>query len=115
MRLKLILVGLHCPMKYYFPTLAHWPLYEHKKSRIRETPTLSTDAASRTNTNLKRLRDLPSRKNLVKKIWGESIFFFGGGQPQSLHFFKLIFDKFLTGISAFCTVLQDMEHFLAEK
>jgi hypothetical protein len=26
------------------------------KSRIRETPTLSTDAASRTNTNLKRKR-----------------------------------------------------------
>ena len=26
-----------------------------KKSRIRETPTLSTDADSRTNTNLKRL------------------------------------------------------------
>ena len=32
------------------------------KSRIRETPTLSTDADSRTNTNLKRLRDL-SKKN----------------------------------------------------
>ena len=29
-----------------------------KKPRIRETPTLSTDADSRTNTNLKRLRDL---------------------------------------------------------
>ena len=29
-----------------------------KKSRIRETPTLSTDADSRTDTNLKRLRDL---------------------------------------------------------
>ena len=29
-----------------------------KKSRIRETPTLSTDADSRTNTNLKRFRDL---------------------------------------------------------
>ena len=29
-----------------------------KKSRIRETPTLSTDAESRTDTNLKRLRDL---------------------------------------------------------
>ena len=28
-----------------------------KKSRIRETPTLSTNADSRTNTNLKRLRD----------------------------------------------------------
>ena len=32
-----------------------------KKSRIRETPTLSTDADSRTDTNLKRLRDLPIR------------------------------------------------------
>ena len=29
-----------------------------EKSRIRETPTLSTDADSRTDTNLKRLRDL---------------------------------------------------------
>ena len=29
----------------------------NKKSRIRETPTLSTDADSRTNTNLKRLVD----------------------------------------------------------
>ena len=29
-----------------------------KKSRIRETPTLSSDADSRTDTNLKRLRDL---------------------------------------------------------
>ena len=28
-----------------------------EKSRIRETPTLSTDADSRTNTNLKRLVD----------------------------------------------------------
>ena len=30
----------------------------NKKSRIRETPTLSTDADRRTDTNLKRLRDL---------------------------------------------------------
>ena len=29
-----------------------------KKSRIRETPTLSTDADNRTDTNLKRLHDL---------------------------------------------------------
>ena len=29
-----------------------------KKSRIRETPTLSTNMDSRTNTNLERLRDL---------------------------------------------------------
>ena len=29
-----------------------------KKSRIQETPTLSTDADSRTNTHLKRLNDL---------------------------------------------------------
>ena len=32
--------------------------FNKKKSRIRETPTLSTDADSRTDTNLKRLRDL---------------------------------------------------------
>ena len=35
-----------------------------KKSRIRETPTLSTDADSRTNTNLKRLHDLSKKKKL---------------------------------------------------
>ena len=33
-----------------------------KKSRIRETPTLSTNADCRTNTNLKRLRDLSKKK-----------------------------------------------------
>ena len=33
-----------------------------KKSRIRETPTLSTDADIRTNTNLKRLHDLSLKK-----------------------------------------------------
>ena len=32
-------------------------MFLEKKSRIRETPTLSTDADSRTDTNLKRLRD----------------------------------------------------------
>ena len=38
-----------------------------KKSRIRETPTLSTDADSRTDTNLKRLRDLNFKKREKKK------------------------------------------------
>ena len=38
---------------------------DFKKSRIRETPTLSTDADSGTNTNLKRKRDL-SKKELKK-------------------------------------------------
>ena len=33
-------------------------IYFNKKSRIREISTLSTDADSRTDTNLKRLRDL---------------------------------------------------------
>ena len=37
-----------------------------KKSRIRETPTLSTDADSRTDTNLKRLSDLSLKKNKKK-------------------------------------------------
>ena len=37
-----------------------------KKSRIRETPTLSTDADSRTDTNLKRLHELSVKK--IKKI-----------------------------------------------
>ena len=40
---------------------------KHKKSRIRETPTLSTDADSRTDTNLKRLRD-SSKKNKKKVL-----------------------------------------------
>ena len=48
-------------------------ILKKKKSRIRETPTLSTDADSRTITNLKRLRNLSKKKkNGVRKIWGES-------------------------------------------
>ena len=38
-----------------------------KKSRIRETPTLLTDADSRTDTILERLRDLPIRTE--KRTW----------------------------------------------
>ena len=38
----------------------------NKKSRIRETPTLSTDADSRTDTNLKRLRNLSLTKKIKK-------------------------------------------------
>ena len=37
-------------------------IFNMEKSRIRETPTLSTDADSRTDTNLKRLRDLSLKK-----------------------------------------------------
>ena len=37
-----------------------------EKFRIRETPTLSTDADSRTDTNLKRLRDLSLKKKIKK-------------------------------------------------
>ena len=39
----------------------------HKKSRIRETPTLSTDADSRTDTILERLRHLPIHTE--KRTW----------------------------------------------
>ena len=39
-----------------------------EKSRIRETPTLSTDADSRTDTNLKRLRDLSLKKKMRKCV-----------------------------------------------
>ena len=39
-----------------------------KSSRIRETKNLSTDADSRTGTNLKRLRDLSLTKKKIKKI-----------------------------------------------
>ena len=38
-----------------------------KKSRIRETPTLSTDADRRTDTNLKRLRNFSPKKKKKKK------------------------------------------------
>ena len=64
---------------------------QKKKSRIRETPTLSTDAASRTDTNLKRLRDLSSKKILIKKIWGVNFYFFGGGG---------VFPPFFSSLSA---------------
>ena len=38
-----------------------------KKSHIRETPTLSTDADRRTDTNLKRLRDLSKKKKMKEE------------------------------------------------
>ena len=38
-----------------------------EKSRIRETPTLSTNADSRTDTILEKLRDLPIRTE--KRTW----------------------------------------------
>ena len=40
---------------------------DNKKSRIRETPTLSIDADSRTDTILERLRNLPIRTE--KRTW----------------------------------------------
>ena len=42
-------------------------LLSSKKSRIRETPTLSTAVDSKTDTNLKRLRNL-SKKKCCQKI-----------------------------------------------
>ena len=39
-----------------------------KKSRIRETKNLSTDADSRTDTILERLQDLSKKKKTKKKI-----------------------------------------------
>ena len=46
---------------------------------IRETPTLSTDADSRTNTSLKKFHDLSfKKKNCGQKYLGEAKFFFGG-------------------------------------
>ena len=41
----------------------------NKKSRIRETPTLSTDADSRTDTNLKRKQDLSKKNNKNKNVF----------------------------------------------
>ena len=43
--------------------LGHFGGWHYKKSRIRETKNLSTDADSRTDTVLERLRDL-SKKNI---------------------------------------------------
>ena len=45
-----------------------------KKSRIRETPTLSTNADRRTDTNLKRLRDSSKKIKKFKKMTGCVIF-----------------------------------------
>ena len=44
-----------CYLKYFINNQRK--LMFKQKSRMRETPTLSTDADSRTDTNLKRLRD----------------------------------------------------------
>ena len=41
----------------------------NKKSRIWETPNLSTDADSRTNTILERLRDLSQKKKEKNERW----------------------------------------------
>ena len=43
-------------------------MIEEKKSCIRETPNLSTDADSRTDTNMKRLCDLSIKKKCGQKI-----------------------------------------------
>ena len=65
-----------------------WNLYKWKeKSRIRETPSLSTDADSRTDTNLKRKRDLTKKMGMfgdlfkTKKRVGEGGWG-GGGVDQ---------------------------------
>ena len=42
--------------------------FNQEKSHIRETPTLLTDADSRTDTNLERLRDLPIRTKKVDLV-----------------------------------------------
>ena len=49
-----------------------------QKSRIRETLTLSTDADSRTDKNLKRLCDSSIKKNCSQKHLGGVQNFFGG-------------------------------------
>ena len=55
-----------------------------RKSRIGETPTLLTDAHSRTDTNLKRLHDLSKKKKMVRKVWGESKFLAALSSSRSL-------------------------------
>ena len=51
-----------------FTYISNMKRKEEEKSRIRETPTLSTDAYSRTDTNLKKLRDLSKKKKIKLKI-----------------------------------------------
>ena len=58
---KLLLSEMKCTGLVYYPIkYVESPKYTcdviYEKSRIRETPTLSTDADSRTDTNLKRKR-----------------------------------------------------------
>ena len=50
---------------------------DEKKSRIRDTPTLSSDADSRTNTNLKRKRVLCKLLFFFDRL-GDFVFFGGG-------------------------------------
>ena len=73
--------------------MAHSGKPEIYKSRIRETPTLSTDAASRSDTNLKKLRDLSSKKNFGQKKFGGSLFFLGGGAGFFPPFFSYLSEK----------------------
>ena len=66
------IVGVLEVSKWLIPTLAYTHPQKHletlflpkekQKSRMWETPTLSTDADSRTDTNLKRLRDLSQKE-----------------------------------------------------
>ena len=58
-----------------------------KKYRIREIPTLSTNADSRTDINLKRLQDLSFLKKVrSEKFGGNPNFFWGGGHFPPLFF-----------------------------
>ena len=70
--------------------------YDFEKSRIQETPTLSTDADSRNDTNLKRLRDL----SFLKKFRSEK---FGGSSQVAFEKKKKnakLHQKILVGIKA---------------
>ena len=62
----------------FFSNKTTYILYSHNKeslgqkldflnSRIRETPTLLTNADSRTNTNLKRKRDFKKKKFILQR------------------------------------------------
>ena len=63
-------------MSLILPLLASYPC---KKSRIRETPTLSTDADIRTDTNLKRLHDLSLNNNCLL----EGVYWLTSKKPTS--------------------------------
>ena len=74
---KLRLIKKKTPTTVVSPVSPGWTNTFRKKSRIRETKNLSTDADSRTDTILERLRDLSKTKYIysTRKNWPKGRFF----------------------------------------